>query len=144
MTARLFLAANAFNASRAVAPLVRVTLPLASTDPFALTLTVTVSLVVSVFEPGTDKELTYMQQGEICISGPNIMLGYYDNESETKRLIKVHKDGKRWVHTGDLGYMAENGSVYILGRMKRLIIRHDGFKVFPSLIENVVIELEFI
>ena len=48
------------------------------------------------------------------------------------------------MHTGDLGYMEENGSIYILGRAKRLIIRYDGFKVFPTLIENAVMELGII
>ncbi len=43
-----------------------------------------------------------------------------------------------WVHTGDIGYLDEDGFVYLDSRIKRLIIRHDGFKVFPSMIENVV------
>ena len=43
-----------------------------------------------------------------------------------------------WAHTGDVGYMDEDGFVYLDSRIKRLIIRHDGFKVFPSMIENVI------
>ena len=51
---------------------------------------------------------------------------------------RTHADGRVWVHTGDIGYLDEDGFVYLDSRIKRLIIRHDGFKVFPSMIENVV------
>ena len=53
-------------------------------------------------------------------------------------MIKTHKDGKKWIHTGDLGYMTEDGMLYIDGRIKRMIIRNDGFKVFPFIIEEVI------
>ena len=78
------------------------------------------------------------------MTAPTVMLGYYGKERETDEVLRMHRDGKRWIHSGDLGYMDEDGFVFVEGRMKRLIIRHDGFKVFPSLIENVVMELEFI
>ena len=53
-------------------------------------------------------------------------------------ILRTHADGRVWVHTGDIGYLDEDGFVYLDSRIKRLIIRHDGFKVFPSMIENVV------
>lgn len=53
-------------------------------------------------------------------------------------ILHKHPDGRVWVHTGDIGYIDEDGFVYLDSRIKRLIIRHDGFKVFPSMIENVV------
>ena len=97
-----------------------------------------VSTLVSVFEPGTDKELPLGQRGELCISGPGVMKGYYDKPAETAAILRTHPDGRVWVHTGDIGYLDEDGFVYLDSRIKRLIIRHDGFKVFPSMIENVV------
>ena len=97
-----------------------------------------VNTVISVFEPGTEKELPIGQRGELCISGPGMMKGYYNKPDETAMILRTHADGRVWVHTGDLGYLDEDGFVYLDSRIKRLIIRHDGFKVFPSMIENVV------
>lgn len=53
-------------------------------------------------------------------------------------ILRRHADGQIWAHTGDVGYMDEDGFVYLDSRIKRMIIRHDGFKVFPSMIENVI------
>ena len=97
-----------------------------------------VNTLISVFEPGTDKELPIGQRGELCISGPGMMKGYYNKPEETAAILRTHADGRVWVHTGDVGYLDEDGFVYLDSRIKRLIIRHDGFKVFPSMIENVV------
>ena len=93
---------------------------------------------MSVFEPGTENELPIGERGEICISGPAVMKGYYNKPNETAILLHRHADGKLWAHTGDIGYMDEDGFVFLNSRIKRLIIRHDGFKVFPSMIENVI------
>lgn len=93
---------------------------------------------ISIFEPGTENELKYNELGEVCITGPNTMIGYYNNPEETKKILKTHSDGKVWVHSGDLGYMDENGFLYIVDRIKRMIIRHDGFKIFPNMIEEVI------
>ena len=97
-----------------------------------------VNTLISAFEPGTEKELPIGQRGELCISGPGMMKGYYNKPDETAMILRTHADGRVWVHTGDLGYLDEDGFVYLDSRIKRLIIRHDGFKVFPSMIENVV------
>ena len=96
--------------------------------------------IISVFDPKTGEELKFGEKGEICINSPNTMLGYYDNEEETKAVLKKHNDGKIWMHSGDLGYMDEDGMLFIEGRLKRMIVRHDGFKVFPSLIENTLMK----
>lgn len=93
---------------------------------------------IAIFEPDTEEELSYGKTGEVCISGPNTMLGYYDNEEATKQMIKVHSDGTKWVHSGDLGYMDKDGNLFIIDRIKRMIVRPDGFKIFPSLIEDVI------
>ena len=66
------------------------------------------------------------------------MKGYYNKPEETAYLLRRHADGQLWAHTGDIGYMDEDGFVYLDARIKRIIIRHDGFKVFPSMIENVI------
>ena len=97
-----------------------------------------VNTVVSIFEPGTETELPIGQRGEICICTPTAMKGYYNKPDETAMVLRRHADGQLWVHTGDLGYMDEDGFVYLDARIKRMIIRHDGFKVFPSMIENVI------
>ena len=97
-----------------------------------------VNTVVAAFEPGTDRELSIGQRGELCISGPCLMKGYYNKPEETAILLRRHPDGRVWAHTGDMGYLDEDGFVFLDSRIKRMIIRHDGFKVFPSMIENVV------
>ncbi len=71
--------------------------------------------ITSIFEPGTTKELGYLEFGEICISSPGIMLGY-DNPEKTAEVLKIHEDGSRWLHTGDFGYMDENGVIFAFGR----------------------------
>ncbi len=93
---------------------------------------------ISIFEPGTENELPYGEMGEIYISGPNTMLGYYQNEEETNNVVRIHSDGTKWVHSGDIGRINENGNLYIIDRIKRMIIRPDGFKVFPAIIEDVI------
>lgn len=94
---------------------------------------------VSIFDMDTGEELTYNQQGEVCMTGPNTMLGYYKNPEATDEIIIRHKDGLDWVHSGDIGYMTEDGMLFIVDRVKRMIVRHDGFKVFPSLIEKSLV-----
>ena len=93
---------------------------------------------ISIFNPNTEEETQYGEIGEVCITGPNTMKGYYNNEEETNNIIKKHKDGMEWVHSGDLGYMDSDGNLFIIDRIKRIIVRADGFKVFPSLIEDVI------
>ena len=93
---------------------------------------------ISAFAPGTHNELPYGEQGELCITGPTVMCGYYQNGDETDRAVQRHADGRRWVHTGDVGYITESGLIYVVDRIKRVIIRTDGFKVYPSIIENVL------
>lgn len=97
-----------------------------------------VKTTISIFEPDTEDELMYGMDGEVCITGPNTMLGYFKNLEATNKMLKKHKDGKIWVHTGDIGHINQDGSLFIVDRIKRMMIRYDGFKIFPSLIENVI------
>ena len=86
-------------------------------------------------------ELAYGEIGEICIQSPSRMIGYLDNEEATSELFKKHPDGSEWLHTGDLGYIDEDGFLYLAGRMKRVILTtKDGvaYKVFPNIPERVL------
>jgi len=80
-------------------------------------------------------ELPVGQKGEIIISGGNVMYGYWKNETATKQTIV---DG--WLHTGDMGYMTEEGFLYVLGRFKSLLIADDGEKFSPEGIEEAISE----
>lgn len=99
-----------------------------------------------IVEPDTIEELTYNQDGEICFSGPTLMMGYYEKPSATDEVVKVHKDGERWLHTGDIGHIDENGVIYVTGRIKRIIMTKgsDGqvTKLFPDRIEKAVSAVE--
>ncbi len=70
---------------------------------------------MSIFEPVTHEELPYQAFGEICLTSPGMMLGY-DNPEKTKEVLQLHPDGKYWLHTGDYGFMNEDGIIYCFGR----------------------------
>ena len=90
-----------------------------------------------IVTPYTHDEVPYGQVGEICISGPTVLLGYMDKPKETAQALQLHEDGLVWLHTGDLGSMDEEGFVYFKQRLKRMIIT-SGYNVYPSQIENVI------
>ena len=75
--------------------------------------------------------------GEICIAGPTLMKEYINNPKETLQTLREHDDGKLYLHTGDLGYMDEDGFIYFVQRLKRMIVT-SGYNVYPSQIENVI------
>ena len=81
--------------------------------------------------------MPYGQEGEICLSGPTVMMEYINNPKETADTLRRHADGLIWVHTGDLGMMDEDGFIYFKQRIKRMIIT-SGYNVYPSQIENVL------
>ena len=94
---------------------------------------------IKIVKPGTQDEVSYGEDGEICVSGPTVMLGYLDNEKETNEMLQKHNDGMIWLHTGDIGMMNENGIIYYKQRLKRMIIS-SGYNVYPSYIEKVIEE----
>ena len=75
--------------------------------------------------------------GEIVINSKALMMGYLNNESETNETLQIHNDGHIWLHTGDLGYMDEDGFIFYKGRLKRMIIT-SGYNVYPSHVEEVI------
>jgi long-chain acyl-CoA synthetase len=77
-------------------------------------------------EPGTE--------GEICICGPAVMQGYADAPAATAAVLRTHADGRRWLHTGDLGRMDADGFFYFTCRLKRMI-KSSGFNVYPTQVE---------
>jgi long-chain acyl-CoA synthetase len=77
--------------------------------------------------------------GELRAKGPNVMLGYYENEEETKNVLK---DG--WFYTGDLGYIDKDGFIFITGRQKNMIVLKNGKKIFPEEIETLVNRIDLV
>lgn len=77
--------------------------------------------------------------GEIRIKGPNIMLGYYENEEATKNVIK---DG--WFYTGDLAYRDKDGFIFLTGRQKDMIVLKNGKKVFPEELEILINRIDLV
>ena len=92
-----------------------------------------------IVDPDSLEEKPLGEEGEICVNGPTLMMGYLNNKEETDNVLKKHKDGKVWLHTGDIGYISPNGIVYYTQRLKRMIVV-SGFNVYPSMIENVILK----
>jgi long-chain acyl-CoA synthetase len=93
----------------------------------------------AICAPGTTDELPPGEEGELCISGPAVMLGYLDNPEATAAALKEHADGRIWLHTGDIGRRDEDGFFYFTSRLKRMI-KSSGFNVFPAQVESVLYE----
>ena len=90
-----------------------------------------------IVTPGTEEEVEPNIEGEICISGPSVMMCYIDNPEETAQTLRRHADGRIWCHTGDLGAMDNDGFLYFRQRIKRMIIT-SGYNVYPSQLENII------
>lgn len=94
--------------------------------------------IVGIFAPGTDKEIKYGYDGEICISGPSIMNGYFNDQELTDKVIGKHKDGRLWLHTGDIGYINEDGVLYVNDRLEKWQNRKWDLKYFPRILEETL------
>lgn len=90
-----------------------------------------------IIKNDTFKELPAGEEGEICISGPLVMMGYLGDDAETAQAIRVHDDGKVWLHTGDIGYIGDDGLVYFAQRLKRIIIS-SGYNIYPTHLESII------
>ena len=90
-----------------------------------------------IIKNDTYKEQPTGETGEICISGPLVMMGYLNDDAENAQALRVHDDGKIWLHTGDLGYLGEDGFIYFAQRLKRIIIS-SGYNIYPTHLESVI------
>ena len=97
---------------------------------------------MKIIDPENGQERKYGEEGEICFCAPNIMVGYFKNPKETDNIIKVHADGKKWIHTGDRGSVNQDGFLRFQGRIKKIYLTKGSdnsvYKLFPMQIENVL------
>ena len=98
---------------------------------------------IKIVSPETKKEVGIGEVGELCTAGPIIFKGYLNNAEETNNVLKIHDDGKTWLHSGDLAKFNEDRTINIVGRIKRLYPTMDTTngnvaKIFPDNIENVI------
>jgi long-chain acyl-CoA synthetase len=99
-------------------------------------------LVKIVNEDG--QSLQAGEKGEIALGGPCIMKGYYKNPKATRAVVKTDEDGIRWLLTGDLGYLDEDGNLSITGRKKYLIVLPGGKNVNPELVESALSQAHYV
>ena len=92
---------------------------------------------LKIVKNDTFKELPAGEEGEICISGPLVMMGYLNDDIENAQVLRVHDDGKLWLHTGDIGYLGEDGFFYFAQRLKRMIVS-SGYNIYPTHLESVI------
>ena len=99
--------------------------------------------IIKIFEPGTDIEKGYDEIGEICAKGPSIMLGYVNEDEETSKVLRRHYDGDVWLHTGDLGYLNDDGVLHYSSRLKRMIISN-GYNIYPLELEEIISKCKYV
>lgn len=90
--------------------------------------------LTKIVDPATNAELGVGQDGEVCVQGPQVMLGYLNNQAATEAMIEP--DG--WLHTGDIGHVDSDGHLFIVDRLKELI-KYNGFQVPPAELEAVLL-----
>ena len=96
---------------------------------------------VRIVKPGTFEDVPTGENGELIINGPSVMLGYLDEPEETAKTLRKDKDGSIWLFTGDMCNMDEDGYVYFVQRIKRMIITN-GYNVYPTQVEAVIRECD--
>ncbi|MBE0613147.1 MAG: AMP-binding protein [Burkholderiales bacterium] len=94
-------------------------------------------MVAKICRVGTEEPLVPGEEGEICVAGPAVMIGYLDDAEATRETLRTHADGRTWLHTGDLGKMDADGFFYFTVRLKRMI-KSSGFNVYPAQVEAVL------
>lgn len=92
---------------------------------------------LKIIKNDTFNALPANAEGEICVSGPLVMMGYLGDDAETAKTLRVHPDGKLWLHTGDIGYLSDDGFVYFAQRLKRMIIS-SGYNIYPTHLESII------
>jgi long-chain acyl-CoA synthetase len=94
-------------------------------------------MLAKIVRMDTTEEVPCGEEGEICVSGPAVMMGYLDQPEETADTLKRHADGRIWLHTGDVGSMDEDGFFYFKLRQKRMI-KSSGMNVYPAQVEDIL------
>jgi long-chain acyl-CoA synthetase len=94
-------------------------------------------MAAKICVPGTAEEVPVGEEGELCVSGPAVMLGYLDDSEATAQALRVHRDDRTWLHTGDLARQDADGFFYFVLRIKRMI-KSSGFNVYPTQVEGVL------
>ena len=95
-------------------------------------------MLAQICVPDSELEVPVGNEGEICIAGPAVMIGYLDDPDATRHALRRHADGRVWLHTGDLGRQDADGFFYFSVRLKRMI-KSSGFNVYPAQVEAVLI-----
>jgi len=94
-------------------------------------------MAAKLCQPGSELEVAAGEEGELCVSGPAVMLGYLDDPEATAQALRAHADGRTWLHTGDLARRDADGFFYFVLRLKRMI-KSSGFNVYPTQVESVL------
>ncbi len=94
-------------------------------------------MLAKICKRGTTEEASIGEEGEICVSGPAVMLGYLDQPEETAKVLKKHADGRIWLHTGDIGTMDAEGWFFFKLREKRML-KVSGINVYPNVVEEAL------
>ncbi len=94
-------------------------------------------MMAKIVKRNSVEEADLGEEGEICVSGPAVMLGYLDNKEATEKALKKHDDGRIWLHTGDIGTMDKDGFFYFKLREKRML-KVSGINVYPKRVEETL------
>ena len=99
--------------------------------------------VIKICNPETNEEMPTGEIGEICVNGPTLMMGYLNEKGETENALRTHEDSITWLHTGDLGFLDEEGVLHFTSRLKRMIISN-GYNIYPTELENIINKCKYV
>jgi len=99
------------------------------------------STELKILDVDTQEERGYNEAGEILVSGPSTMVGYYNNPEATAKSFYYEEDGKKWMYTGDVGYVDENHNLYLVDRIKEMI-KYKGHQVSPVEVEQCICQMD--
>lgn len=100
-----------------------------------------ISNTIKIVDIDSQKELSYNETGEIWISGPSLMMGYYGKPKETADMLVTDENGCRWIRTGDVGHITPDGLLFHEGRVRRIYMTaYEGqpAKIFPMVVEGAI------
>ena len=96
-------------------------------------------MLAKVVKVDTQEDVPIGEEGEICLHGPSVMMGYLDNPEENAKTLQTHADGKVWLHTGDIAKADADGFFYFALRLKRMI-KSSGMNVYPAQVEDILMK----